>query len=162
MNHHRTVFLTVTSGIFQFKTLRKVIVHLDCTQLPLSPDCILDHKVKFRTVERSLTVLYHGVETFLPCSIDNGGLGLCPVLVSPDIFFLVFRVTKRHLCDVFIEIQCLEYIENNVNHLAELFLELIRTAEKMGIVLSEGAHPGQTVQFSALLVTVNGTELCKP
>ena len=156
------MFLPVASGVLEFKPLRKVVIHLNRTELPLSPDCILHHKVEFRTIECSLAVLYNSVQPLLLRRFDDCGLGLRPVLVSSDIFFLVLQVTKRHLCDVFLEIQCLEYIENNVNHLAELFLELIRTAEKMGIVLSEGAYPGQAVELSALLVTVNGTELCKP
>ena len=68
------------------------------------------------------------------------------------------RVTQGDLSCVFIEFQCLEYIENNVDYLAELFLELVRTAEQVCIILCETADSCQTVQLSALFVTVNRTE----
>ena len=32
----------------------------------------------------------------------------------------------------------------------------------MGVILREGTNPGESVEFAALLVAVNGSELCKP
>ena len=85
MNHDRTVLLVVATDIFKLKTLRKVVVHLDCTELPLSSDRILYHEVELRALECCLTVLYYSIETLLLSRLDDGCLCLCPVLVRSDI-----------------------------------------------------------------------------
>ena len=52
-------------------------------------------------------------------------------------------------------------VKDAIDNLAELFLELIRTAEKVCVVLSKATHTGKSVKLTALLITVDCTELSK-
>ena len=156
------MLLVVASDIFKFETLRKVVVHLDCSELPLSSYGILHHEVELRTIECCLTILDDCIESLLSSRLDDGCLSLLPVLVRTDVLLCIVRVTERYLCNVLIEVQGLEHIKDDVDDLAELLLDLIRTTEQVGIILSEAAHTGESVKLTALLVTVHGTELCKP
>ena len=49
---------------------------------------------------------------------------------------------------------------DNLHHLDELVLHLVGTTEDMGIILSEAAHTGQSVQLATLLIAIHSTELC--
>ena len=62
---------------------------------------------------------------------------------------------------IVLEVQSLEDVENNVHHLQEFVLELLRSAIEVSIVLRETAHTGQTVKLATLLVAVNGAEFGK-
>ena len=53
----------------------------------------------------------------------------------------------------------LEHIENKVDNLFEFFLQLVGTAEQVGVVLGKAADTGKSVKLTALLVTVHCTEL---
>ena len=61
-----------------------------------------------------------------------------------------------------VKLEGLEDVEHYVYHLAEFFLELVRPYEQVGVVLGEAANSGKSVELSALLVAVNGSELGKP
>ena len=43
--------------------------------------------------------------------------------------------------------------------LLELLLQLVRTAEKVCVILGEATHPRKAVQLAALLIAVHGAEL---
>ncbi len=160
--HNRTMLLVVASDILEIETLRKIVINLDCSELPFPADCILHHEIQLRAIESSLTILYNGIKAFLLCSLDNCSLSLLPVLIRSYVFCLVVRVTQGHLCNILAEIKGLENIENNVNHFAELLFQLIRTAEKMRVILCKAAHACKSVKLTALFIAVNGSELCKP
>ena len=66
---------------------------------------------------------------------------------------------RRNLGGEVGEIEGLEHVEHDVNHLHELLLHLVGAAEDVGIVLREAAHAGEAVQLARLLVAVHGAEL---
>ena len=159
MDHNRAVGFVVSAGVGQVETLGQVVVHLNGTQLPLTTDRVLNHKVEFRAVECSLAILNNGVQTLLLRSVDNCLLGLLPVLVRTDILLLVIGVAQRYLSGVVVELQGLKDIENDVDNLLELLQQLVGAHEHMSIVLGETTYTSQTVQLATLLVAIYGTEL---
>src|SRR5690554_710608 len=94
VNHYWPVWSIVLTDIFQFETLRQVVVHLDGTQLPLTSNRILDHKVKLRSVEGCFAQFYNCVKTFFLTCLDNGILGLFPVFIRTNILFLVVGIPQ--------------------------------------------------------------------
>ena len=57
-----------------------------------------------------------------------------------------------------LKIQRLKDQQHNIDHAFEFILQLVRGAEKVGIILCKSADAGQAVKFTALLVTVNRSE----
>ena len=85
VDHDRTMLLVVASDILELEALRKVVVDLDCTELPLSSDSVLYHEVEFRAVECSLTIFNYCIKSFFLSRLDDCSLCLCPILVCSDI-----------------------------------------------------------------------------
>ena len=94
MNHHGAVLLVVGSGVFELEAFGKVVVDLNCSELPAAAYCVLDHEVELRAVEGCLTEFGAGFQSFFGASFDDGLLGKVPVLVGTDVFFLVLGVAK--------------------------------------------------------------------
>ena len=116
------MFLSVCTHILQSEAFRKVIVHLNGAQLPFSSYGILDHKVQFRSVESSLSIFHNRRQALFCRSLYNCRLSLLPVLVGTYVLCWILGVTQGNLSSELFEVQCLEYIENDVDHLLELFL----------------------------------------
>ena len=160
MNHHRTVFLVICTCIYKVKTLWQVVVHLDCTQLPTTTNCVFHHKVEFWTIECCFTKFYFSFQTFVFASLDDSRLCFFPYIVRTNIFFFVIWVAKRDLSLKVFEIQCFEDDEDNIHHFHKLFFQLVWTTEDVSIVLCERTHTCQSVQLTTLLITIHCTKLC--
>ena len=158
MYHHRTMFLVVLARVFQFETFGQVVVHLYRTQLPTASEGIFHHEVELRTVECSFAIFYFGIQAFLLASFDDGIFSFFPNLVRTDILLTVVRVAQRNLRLECIEIQCTENNLDNLHHADELIFHLIRTTEDMGVVLRKRTYTCQSVQLSALFITVHRSE----
>ena len=156
--HDRTVLLVIASRIFEFESFRKVVIHLYCTQLPLPSDGVLYHEIQFRPVKCRLAVFYDCLESFFVSRFNNRPFGFFPVFIRTDVFVPVIRIAEGNLGHIFVEVKCFENIKHYVDYLAELFLQLVRTAENMRIVLRKSAHSRKPVEFAALLITVNRAE----
>ena len=74
---------------------------------------------------------------------------------------MVVRVAERnlHLYVLLGELEGSKHALDNLHHLDELFLHLVRTAENMCIVLGKRAHSGETVKLARLLIAIDGAEL---
>ena len=81
-----------------------------------------------------------------------------PIFVRSDILLLVVRIAQRDLRRIFIEAQRSEDIEHDIDHLHELILQLIGTAEDVGIVLSKSTDTCQSMQLTALFVPIDRSE----
>ena len=153
------MLLVVGTGVLEVEALRQIVVYLDGTQLPATAEGILDHKVELWPVEGCFAVLNLRRKTLFGTRLDDGLLGTLPVLFATDILIALDLVTKGDLSFEALEVQRLEDDEDDIHHLAELFLDLVGTAEEVGIVLREATHTRQTVELTALLVAIDRTEL---
>ena len=158
VNHHRTVFLVILTGVFQLEAFRQVVVHLYGAQLPFPTDGITNHKIEFRTVEGGFTQFNFCIQSFFLTSFNNGLLCFFPVFIAADVFFLVIGVAQRYLYLHFGKVECLENNVDDIHHFQKLVFHLIRAAEDVCIVLREGAYACKSVQFAALLVAIHGAE----
>ena len=161
VNHDRTLLGVVFSGIFEFETVRQLVVNLDGAKLPTASDGILYHTVEFRTIEGCLACLGTGIESTLSASVDDSLLSRLPLLVSTDVLLLVVRVAKGNLelYLLILETKDREHSLDDVEHAEELRLHLILTTEDVGIILSKGTHTRETVEFARLLVAIYGAKL---
>ena len=48
----------VGTDVTEFKSFRQIVVDLDCTQLPFSPEYVLDDEVYFRAIESCFSWLF--------------------------------------------------------------------------------------------------------
>ena len=95
--HYRTMFLIISACIFQFKTLRQVIVHLNGTQLPTAADSIFHHKIQLRTIESSFTIFNSGTQALFFTSLNDRLFSSFPVFIATNIFFTIHFVTQGNL-----------------------------------------------------------------
>ena len=158
MDHHRCLLRVVLVGVFQLEALRQVVVHLNGTQLPTTTDGILNHEVELRTIECSLTVFHLGGQTLLLASLHNSLLSQCPIFVSTNILIVVVRITQTDL-SLEVESEGCQHDTDDIHYVQELLLYLVRTAEQVGIILSERTYTSQSVQLTTLLITIHRTKL---
>ena len=83
---------------------------------------------------------------------------LCPNLIRTDILLGVLWVAQGNLSLNVLEIEDGEHGLDDVHHTHELAFHLVGAAEDMGVILSERAHTGESVQLARLLVTIDGTK----
>ena len=161
MDHNRAFLAAVSIGVLQLEALRQVVVYLDGSELPLASDGVLYHKVQLGAVECGLAFLHDGLEALLFRGVYDSLLGLGPVLVRTYVLLLVVRVAEGYLSHIVRHLERAEHVQDEVDNLLKLFLKLVGTAEEVGVVLGETSHAGEAVKLSALLVAVDGTELCE-
>ena len=159
VDHDRAVQLVVGALVGQVEPFGQIVVHLDGSQLPLAADGVAHHEVELRTVEGRFAVFDRGFQSLLLRGTDDRLLGLLPVFVRTDVLFAVRFVAQRDLGGVVVEFQRAEDVENDVDHLLELFEQLVGAHEHVGVVLREAAHARQAVQLARLLVAVDRAEL---
>ena len=159
VNHHGHLLGVVLGCVFELEAGGQVIVDLDSAQLPTAADGILDHEVELRTIERSLAILNLGIKALLGASLLDSGFTLFPNFVRANVLLLVVRVTETNLGLEVIKLENFEHGLDDIHHAQELAFDLVGTAEDMGIVLSKRAYTGKSMQLTALLITINGTEL---
>ena len=161
VNHDRAFLGAIGVDILKLEALGEIVVHLDGTKLPLAAEGILNHEIKFWSVEGCFAVLYLGRESFLFAGLDDSPFGPLPVLFATDVLLAVHFVAERYLSLELIELEHLEHILDQIDNLLELILELVRTHVHVGVVLSETADSGKSVQLTALLIPVHCSELRK-
>jgi hypothetical protein len=91
--------------------------------------------------------------------IDDGLLGLLPVLVAADVLAPVLLVAQAHLGLVNLEVQGLEDQQHQVDHLHELLLHLVGRQKRWASSWVKPRTRVKAMQFAALLVAVHGAEL---
>ena len=161
VNHDRTMFLIVCTRVFQIKTLRKIVIDLYCAELPLSSECIFDHKVQFWSVKGSFANFTDGFQTSFGRSLNYCSLCFFPNGIVSYVLLCIGRVSQRNLCRKVVKLQGLENIQYYIYDFTEFVFELFRCTEDMSIVLSKRTHSCQAVQFPRLLITIYSTKLCQ-
>jgi len=142
---YRPVLLVISPGVFQFKTLRQVIVYLHSAQLPAATNSIAHHEVELGAVEGSLAIFYHRLESLFLGHLLDTALCCFPVGIRTNVLRGITGITKGNLRQEVGEIQRLEDVQHQVNHLPYFFFHLIDGAENMRIVLGETTHTSESV-----------------
>ena len=136
------MLLIVFARVFEVKSLRQVVIDLDCTQLPATANGIFDHKVKFGPVESGFSILNYSGQSLLLACFYNSLFCTIPILIAPDIFLAIIFVAEWYLSFEVLKFECLEYDEYNIHHLEELVFYLLGRTEDVRIVLGKATHTG--------------------
>ena len=156
VDHDRTMFLAVSSCVFQFESLRQLEVKLNGTALPGSSDGVFQMEVDLRSVECAVAFVDYVVKSkVIECSAESFGCYL-PVLIASH---AVFR-TGGQLYVIFESEQFVNLV-NQVCNALDFIFNLLRCHEDMGIVLVEAAYTHQTVQLAGFLMTMYQANLCQ-
>src|SRR5262249_6073636 len=133
---------------------REVKVHLDGGALPCPAEDIFDLDVNLGTVENAFpgVCLERKVPIF-QSRLQSRGRPL-PVFERSDIFF--GPGGKINL--VIPEPESLKDEESEVDHFSDFFLQLIRPAEKVRVVLRKSPDAQEAVKDARTFVTVNRTQ----
>jgi hypothetical protein len=139
------VLLVISPCIFQLKTLGQVVVDLYRSQLPTATYGIAHHEVELRSVESCFTIFHHRLESLFLSNLLDATLGSFPVGVRTDVFRWVAGVAKGNLREEVREIECLENVQHQIDHLPYFLFHLVDGAENVCIVLGESAHAGEAM-----------------
>ena len=156
VDHDRTMFLSVSSCVFQFESLRQLEVKLDGTALPRSSDGVFQMEVDLRAIKCAVAFVDYIVKAkVIECAAETFGCYL-PVLIASH---AVFR-TGGQLYVIFESEQFVNLV-NQVCNALDFIFNLLRCHEDMGIVLVEAAYTHQAVQLAGFLMTMYQTNLCQ-
>ena len=154
VNHVRLMTLSVFSHILKVEPFRQIEVELNCGGLPLAADRILDLEVDFRPVECSAAFVDFVFKPAFFNRLDKRLLSLFPTGGIAD-RFCGFR---RQIGFDFLELESLPDVETEVENFHDLAFNLFRRADDVCIVLRKAADAHESVEHSALLIAVDGSE----
>ena len=105
---------------------------------------------------------YHCIQSAFFGNFNDGFFGFFPVFVGANIFFLIVRIAKRNLGNEILEIKALKIcITISITPLNSSFT----WSGVQKIWASSWVNPltlVKSMQFAALLITVNRSEFSKP
>ena len=153
VDHDRSVFLSVGSRILQVEPEGQLEVKLDRTALPGPSDGILQMEVDLRSVERSVTFIYHIRKSDV---FQSAAQSICSHLPFCIASHAVLRTCGQFYM-IFESEQAVNLIDQLYNTL-DLILDLLRSHEDMSIVLCEAAHSHQSVELAGFLMAVYDTQ----
>ena len=140
VDHDRTVFLTICSCVFQFESLWKLHIQLDSSALPCSSDRVCQMEVDLRSVECSVSFIYHIVKTKVIKRTTKTFCCKFPVFITSH---TVFRTCGKFY--VIFESEQLIYLIDQSYNTFDLVTDLFRHHEDMCIILCETAYTHQTM-----------------
>src|SRR5690606_10852255 len=155
MQHNRRLARTIFGDILRAQTARQHEIKLQGTTLPEPTQTVAQRKLDLRTVESAFTGLQIPLETCLVQRLFQSPLRLIPVGI---ITHPIFRTSGQLQLDV-IEAKIAIDLQGQSNKVGRLGLDLLIGTENVRIILSEPAHPHQTMQRTRRLVTMTGAEL---
>ena len=154
VNHIRLVALSVLADVVDLETFRQIEVELDRGGLPFASDRILYLEVDLRSVECAAAFVHFIGEAAFFNRVDQRFLRLFPACGIADRLFRTGREIRLDL----LELESFPDVETETEHFFDFGFDLFRSADDMGVVLRESADAHQTVQHTALFITVNGAE----
>ena len=157
MQHHRPLAGAVRRHIFQVKTLRQVVVHLHRPQLPLPPQGVIHEKIQLGAIEGCLPRTLYGIYAQVVHGSANGSFRLVPSLGAANHFGGLGATEAEPRLEL-PELQILKHREDQIHHLPELLVQLLRGDKKVAVVLGEAPRPCQPPQLPALLIAVDGAK----
>jgi len=137
------MLFAVTSGVFQFESLRQIVVDLHGSQLPFSTENISHHEVNFRTVEGGLARLlceFHA-ETF--SCLQASSFRFFPCLRIPDIL-AGFVIPQPDPHAVVIHSKSPEDDFDQLDATQDLVSNLLLGHEQVRIILSKTTYAGHS------------------
>ena len=146
------VALVVLIG--QLEPLGQVEVELHGRALPSPAQSVGDVDVNLGSVERAAAFVdAEGQPTLSQRPAQGSGRMLPHIVVSDG-----FLRTGGYHDGILGESEGLKKLEGQVQHAADLVLDLVRAAEYVGVVLGEAPDPHQAVEHAAPFVAVHRSE----
>ena len=147
VNHDWPVRLAVLADVLQLEALRHLEIQLRGVELPGATKSVLDIDIDLWTVERPLAWLHFVLELVLFERCLKIRLGALPHGRIADGLVgsraqVVARLESEHVIDRLLELE----------HAADLGLDLIWSTEDVGVVHRQLPHPQQAVQRPGALV----------
>ncbi len=159
VNDHRAMGMAVLADVLQLEVLRLNKVELHRRALPVAAQGIPDHEVRFGTVEGRLADHLRAFDALVLDRLAQCFLGPVPDLIAAYVLLFLLRITQRKRDPVVRQAVRLKNLQRQVNGTVELFLNLVRAQEDMGVVLRQTAHACQARERACLLIAVERREL---
>src|SRR6188768_1095573 len=148
MDNNRAMLLPIRADIFKIESLWHDVIKLDCAELPLSAQGILEHKVDLRTVERRFADTYLVIKSHCIGCVLHVLLCLDPLRIFSPVLCLVLGVAERESNLKVIKAQCLGYILCQADNTLKLFCKLLGHQVDMRIILSERTNSRESVKLT--------------
>ncbi len=159
MDHHGPVRLVVGSVVRQPEALGQNVIELDCAELPLASQTVVDDEIGLGPVEGRLAWGFVIIQIHL---VEHGpDVGLCPGpgLAQGACVFGICWVVLRKPGSVVAQTHGLEHFLCELHGRSEFLADLINGAEQVGVVLRESANARKPRELSRLLVTIDSAKL---
>ncbi len=158
VDHKRTMFLIVVTGVLELKPLRQIEIKLDRSELPHASDGILDLDIDLRPVKRCLAFDPFVARSRVRLEHSQADSSPhCPIFVSTEITLILSTAANRKLKFHLVESVGLENLDREIETVRNLSLDLIGTHKKMGVIDRKSTNTHQAVQRSRKLGTINRT-----
>src|SRR5438094_6340358 len=144
VDHHWPMRAIVGADVFQLKALGQIVVELNGAELPLAADAIPDHEVNLWTIEGRLAYFRRIVHAHILDDIENGPLGVVPVLFAAHVL-VALRIAQADANSVVLQAQRGENEQHQLDVASHLRLDLLGSDEQVRVVLSEAADASHAV-----------------
>ena len=135
MDHDRAVGVSILTGKLQSEALGIVEVHLDRRALPGPAQHIFDLDIDLRTVEHALSRINAVGDAPALQGRFKPARGLRPRRFGTD----GFLGSRGNVDLILVKAKRLQHEEHEVEHIGHFGLNLLWTAEQMGVVLRKAA-----------------------
>ena len=154
MNHDWLLLGTVGVNVLKLEVVRQLEVKLDSAALPRTTKAVGQMEVNLRTIESTVALVDHVIDTHGIKCVTKALLSALPILVRTHRILWA----RRKLNAVW-EAKLGIVSGNEVRCIRDLLSNLIRADEEVCIVLSKLTDTEQTVQSALHLITVIKTSL---
>ncbi len=142
MQHEGRMLVAVLSDIRRVQTFWDVAVDLQCTTLPIAPDCVGQHEFELWPVERAFTFLNFIVVARGLTSIAERCFKFVPDVIRADPLFWPCGQFDRPVGEAKLCVDCRKEFDEDACFVFDLFF----CAEDVPVVLGKAAHAHDTVQ----------------
>ena len=154
VNHDWLLLGTVGVNVLKLEVVRQLEVKLDSAALPRTTKAVGQMEVNLRTIESTVALVDHVIDTHGIKCVTKALLSALPILVRTHRILWARRklnaVWEAKLCIV---------SGNEVRCIRDLLSNLIRADKEVCVVLSKLTNTEQTVQSTLHLITVIKTSL---
>src|SRR5437762_2774409 len=150
VNHKRAMSGAVGSDVAEVEPFRHIEIELNGTELPRPANGVLHDQIDLRTIKRAVPGIQLVRNPGFLQGFFQGRFGDIPVFFVADTF--CGPGAQKEFKSL--ESKRAKNIHAELQHFIDFRRHLLRSAEKMRVILCESAHSSQTVKHTALFKSI--------
>ena len=161
VDHDWPMWCIVSTDVGKTKSLWQIVVNLNGSQLPLSPQTIIDHEVNLGSVECRFAFFFgEGLAQRFGC-FSTSLFCQVPVRRIANVFVTV-GITLANTYGIIFHTHGAKHNFDQLDTADQFIGKLFLSHKQVSVVLSESAHARQTTDLAGLLPTIHGSKFSQP